>query len=137
MSTNQTKQINQENEGVKVKFKLLFINQKKADGTSFTKMMTILSDNTWVAVRFGDEVNTKIFKNENQLITAYASDVRLPLSNEPYVGKDGKKHYPYVWCERIIGAEKYVFKGKLEPKETTPASFSLDDEETMPFENEK
>lgn len=119
-----------------VKFKLIFVNQKKADGTSFQKMMTILSDNTWVAVRFGDEVNTKIFKGENQMITAVASDVRLPLSTEPYTGKDGKKHYPYVWCEKIVGSEKYVFKGKAEPKETTQQAFALDDEETMPFNDD-
>ena len=120
-----------------VKFKLIFVTQKKADGSSFQKTMTILADNKWVGVKFGDEVNTKLFKGENQIITANAEDVRLPLSTEPYDGKDGKKHYPYVWVERILGFEKYEFKGKLEPKETTQASFSMDDEETLPFEDKK
>ena len=115
-----------------VKFKLIFVQQKKKDGTTFVVMKTILKDNKWVEVRFGDNVNTKLFKGENQIIEAYADDVRKPLSLEPYTSKkDGKTKYPYYWVENIIGFEKYV--GKVsEPKPVEQDEFEMDEEPTTP-----
>ncbi len=55
-----TKQTNNNQDIRKVvKFKLIFVTQKKKDGTNFIVMKTILKDNKWVEVRFGDNVNTK------------------------------------------------------------------------------
>lgn len=113
-----------------VKFKVIFVTNKKKDGTAFTKMMTILKDgekDVWVDVKFGDSVNTKLFKGENQIITADLDDVRLPLSVTPYTDKKtGKTKYPYVWCEKIIGSEKLVGE-KLPKKEFT---FSMNEDST-------
>lgn len=115
-----------------VKFKLIFVQQKKKDGTTFVVMKTILKDNKWVEVRFGDNVNTKLFKGENQIIEAYVDDVRKPLSLEPYTSKkDGKTKYPYYWVENIIGFEKYV--GKVsDPKPVEQDEFEMDEEPTTP-----
>lgn len=120
-----------------VKFKLIFVNQKKKDGSTFVTMKTILSGNKWIEVRFGDNVNTKLFKGENQIISALKDDVKLPLSLEPYVSKkDGKTKYPYVWVENITGYEKLI--GKVsEPKETTQDAFQMDEEETKPVEEKQ
>ena len=114
-----------------IKFKLIFLNKKKKDGTPYKKMMTILKDGeneVWVEVRFGDDVNEKQFKEENQIITADVNDVRLPLSLKPYE-KDGKKKYPYVWVEKIVSFEKAPsIKG--EPKQAEQSMFKLDEETT-------
>lgn len=121
-----------------VKLKLIFVNQKKNDGSSFISMKTIVKGGKWVSVKFGDNVNTKLFKNENQIITAKKEDVRLPLSYEPYVSKkDGKTKYPYIWIENIIGFEKYVGTPKSEPKETTQDEFQMDDETTDAVEEKQ
>lgn len=120
-----------------IKFKLIFTQGKKKDGTTFTKMMTILKNadgsDFWCGVRFGESVNDKLFKGENQIITAMKEDVRLPRVNKPYMGKDGKMKYPYVWCDKIVGYDKYIYKGTSEPVETTQSAFSMDDESTEPI----
>lgn len=114
-----------------VTLKLIFVNQKRKDGSPFQVMKTILKGNQWVAVRFGDNVNTKLFKGENQLITANASDVKMPLSLEPYVSKkDGKTKYPYIWIENIKGFEKLESNFKAEPIETSQDLFELDEPST-------
>lgn len=120
-----------------VKFKLLFTNHKKKDGTPFTKMQTIMKDadgnEHWVEVRFGDSVNDKLFKGKHQIITANAEDVRVPLGFEPYTNKEGKTKYPYLWCENIIKFEEYQPKGKVSnPEEANQSMFSLDEEDTKP-----
>ena len=124
---------------MQVKFKLIFKTQQKKDGTPYTKMLTILKlkDGTdkWCEIKFGDEVNTKLFKGENQIIVANSEDVRLPKSFEPYTDKKtGKKKYPYVWCEKIISNSKYEFKPSSEPMETTQDAFSFNDDDALPFD---
>lgn len=121
-------------EGKVVRFKLIFTENHRKDGTAFVVMKTILMDNgeeKWVEVKFGDEVNTKLFKGKNQVITAMAEDVSLPRSLKPY-NKDGKLKYPYVWVEKIVDYTPYEFKGKTEPKETTQSAFQMDEEDTTP-----
>ena len=112
-----------------IKLKLIFLNKKKQDGTPYKKMMTILKDGekeVWVEVKFGDDVNEKQFKEENQIITANVNDIRLPISLKPYE-KDGKKKYPYIWIEKIISFEKAPFI-KTEPKQAEQSMFKLDDD---------
>ena len=120
-----------------IKFKLIFTENKKKDGTTFIRMKTILLDekgnDVWVEVLFGDSVNTKLFKGKNQIIEALASDVTLPLSLEPYTDKEGKTKYPYVWCEKIVNATPYIYKGTLTPRETTQSAFKMDEEDTNPI----
>ena len=77
------------------KFKVIFVEQKKKDGTSFTKMLTILKKNDgtdlWVQIKFGDDVNTKVWKNKNQIVSLilFVTPVVLlfTLFVEPNVGK--------------------------------------------------
>lgn len=129
---NSTKNVSAVNDADRkvVKFKLIFVNQKRKDGSSFVVMKTILKDNKWVQVKFGDNVNTKLFKGENQVITAYADDVKKPVSLESYVSKkDGKTKYPYYWVENIIGFEKLVGKPK-EPSVTEQDDFEMDEPST-------
>lgn len=112
-----------------VKFKLIFLNKKKQDGTPYTKMMTIIKDgekDVWIEVKFGEDVNEKQFKGENQIITANIDDIRMPLSLKPYE-KDGKKKYPYVWVEKIVACEKAPFI-KAEPKQAVQSMFKIDDD---------
>lgn len=118
-----------------VKFKVIFVNQKKKDGTTFVVMKTILKGEKWVEIRFGDNVNTKIWKGENQVVEAYSDDVRKPTSFEPYTSKkDGKTKYPYIWVENIIGSTKLIGKAK-EPTPVAQDDFQMDEETTDAVEN--
>lgn len=119
-----------------VKFKVIFVNQKKGDGTTFKKMKTILKvdgKDKWIDIKFDDAVNVKLFKNENQLVTANADDVSKPKTLTPYVSKkDGKTKYPYVFVKNIQGFEKLQYQGNNEP--SIDYEFSIDEEnDTMPF----
>ena len=61
-----------------IKMKVIFVDQKKKDGTTFKVMKTIINDNgkeVWATIKFGDAVNTKVWKNENQVI--YAPNIEL------------------------------------------------------------
>lgn len=112
-----------------IKFKLIFLNKKKQDGTPYVKMMTILKDgdkDVWVEVKFGDGVNEKQFKGENQIITAKVEDIRMPFSLQPYE-KDGKTKYPYLWVENIQAFEKALYT-KAEPKQAEQSMFKMDDD---------
>lgn len=116
---------------MQIKFKLIFVNKTKKDGTPYTKMMTILKDGeneVWCDIKFGESVNEKQFKGQHQLITADLNDVRFPLDTKPYVSKkDGKTKYPYVWVEKIISSEVLKGEYKSEPKQFT---FAVDEEDT-------
>lgn len=119
-----------------VKFKLIFVTNKKKDGSEYTKMVTILKDgdkDVWVDLKFGESVNEKQFKGVNQIVTADINDVRLPISLEPYTNKEGKTKYPYVWVEKIVKAEKLVYSGNTKPRAVTQDAFSMDDESTEPI----
>ena len=113
-----------------IKFKVIFVKNKKKDGTPFTKMMTILKDGSkdcWCEIKFGESVNTKLFKGENQIVTAKIDDIRFPLSLSSYVDKkSGKTKYPYVWCEKIESFEKMVGTNFVK-KEFT---FAMDEPDT-------
>lgn len=114
---------------MQVKFKLLYVTNKKKDGTTYIVPKTIIIDpktkeEIWILVKFGDAVNTKLFKNKNQLITAEESKVHLPKSFVPYVNKEGVTKYPYVWVDDIISFDPLISKGKTADQ----SMFALDDE---------
>lgn len=131
------------------KFKVIFVDQKKKDGSSFTKMLTILKkkdgSDLWATIKFGDAVNTKIWKNKNQIVTAEnkvmkdgSKNIRIPKSFEPFEYQ-GKIHYPYIYIQEIIGAEEYKFTPKASDNyvDADEVEFSMDDEKTLPFEDKK
>lgn len=125
------------------KFKVIFVEQKKKDGTTFTKMLTILKQkdgkDLWCQIKFGDDVNTKVWKGKNQIVTAEnkvmedgSKNIRIPKSFEPYTNKNGKTIYPYIYIQQITGAEEYHYKGNGNDNyvDADDVEFSLDDEET-------
>ena len=126
-----------------IKFKVIFVNQKKKDGTTFIKMKTIIKDNgkdKWCDIKFGDSVNTKVWKNKNQIVTAEnktmedgSKNIRVPKSFEPFEYK-GKMHYPYIYIQTITASEEYNYKPKASDNyvDADNVVFSLDDEETTP-----
>lgn len=125
-----------------ISLKVLFVENHKMDGTPYIVMKTILKDGRWIQIKFGDEVNTKIWKNTNQVITALIDDVTPPKTFEPYEDKDGKKKYPYVWVERIVDCKPLVSHIK---RVATQDMFEVDEEDTepvdvsgveLPFDNE-
>lgn len=123
-----------------VRFKCIWVTNKKKDGTDYTKSVTIIKDgneNVWVDLKFGEAVNEKLLRKEgNLIITAPVEDVRLPISLKPYVNKEGKTRYPYVWVDDIESYEKLVYKQESKP--VTQSAFSMDDESTdaISVENE-
>lgn len=126
-----------------VRFKCIWVTNKKKDGSDYTKSVTILKDgdngDVWVDLKFGEAVNEKTLRKEgNSIITANINDVRLPISLETYVNKEGKTRYPYVWVENIVKVEKMHYKPNQESKPVTQSAFSMDDESTdaISVENE-
>ena len=101
-----------------IKLKLIFVDQEKKDGTKFTKMMTILKvdgKDKWVNIKFGDNVNTKVWKNKNQILTIEnklmedgSKNIRIPRDFKPYEYK-GKTIYPYVYVQEVKSAEESVY----------------------------
>lgn len=126
------------------KFKVIFVEQKKKDGTTFTKMLTILKkkDGTdlWAPIKFGDAVNTKVWKNKNQVVTAEnkvmedgSKNIRIPKSFDAYQYQ-GKTRYPYIYIQEIVSAEESKFTPKASDNyvDADEVEFSMDDEETTP-----
>ena len=126
------------------KFKVIFVEQKKKDGTTFTKMLTILKkkdgSDLWCAIKFGDAVNTKVWKNKNQVVTAEnkvmedgSKNIRIPKSFEPYQYQ-GKTRYPYIYIQEIVSAEESKFTPKASNNyvDADEVELSMDDEETAP-----
>ena len=106
------------------KFKVIFVEQKKKDGTTFIKMLTILKkkDGTdlWVPIKFGVAVNTKVWKNKNQVVTAEnkvmedgSKNIRIPKSFDSYQYQ-GKTRYPYIYIQEIVSAEESKFTPRSE-----------------------
>lgn len=133
-----------ENKNLK-KFKVIFKSQKKNDGSSFTKTLTILKDKNgkdlWVNIKFGDSVNTKIWKGKNQIVTAESklledgtNNIRIPKSFSPYEYQ-GKKKYPYIFINEIVESVEYVYEGSSNNYYVDPddIDFSLDDVTTDPI----
>ena len=127
------------------KFKVVFVEQKKKDGSSFTKMLTILKDkdgnDKWCAIKFGDAVNTKLWKNKNQIVTAEnktmedgSKNIRIPKSFEPYE-YNGKTHYPYIYVQEIKSSEEYIYTPKQSDNyvDADEVEFAMDDEESTPI----
>ncbi|MBR6518016.1 MAG: hypothetical protein IKT40_14380 [Bacilli bacterium] len=129
-----------------VKFKVIFKDQKKKDGSTFTKMLTILKTkegkDKWCQIKFGDAVNTKLWKGQNQIVTAEikkmedgSNNIRIPNSFEPYEYK-GKMHYPYIYVQEIISSVAYDYKPKegSNYSDGSDVSFNMDDiDEELPF----
>ena len=129
------------------KFKVIFVEQKKKDGTTFIKMLTILKkkdgSDLWCNIKFGDDVNTKVWKNKNQVVTAEnkvmedsSKNIRIPKSFETYQYQ-GKTHYPYIYVQEIVSAEevKYTSKATDNYVDADSVDFAMDDEETEPVSN--
>ena len=128
----------------KMKFKVIFKDEKKKDGTTFKKMLTILKvngENKWCQIKFGDLVNTKAWKNHHQIVCAEqkemsdgSKNIRIPDSFEPFMYK-GKMRYPYVYIQEIIGSIDYTPKEQPRKEvEATQDSFSMDDvDEKLPW----
>ena len=125
------------------KFKVIFVEQKKKDGSKFTKMLTILKkkDGTdlWCQIKFGDAVNTKVWKNINQIVTAEnkvmddgSKNIRIPKSFDTYTNSKGKTCYPYIYIQEIVNATEYHYQPKNNDNyvDADDVEFSLDDEET-------
>lgn len=124
------------------KFKVIFVEQKKKDGTTFTKMLTILKkkdgSDLWCAIKFGDAVNTKVWKNKNQVVTAEnktmedgSKNIRIPKSFEPYEYQ-GKTRYPYIYVQEIVSAEesKYTPKSSDNYVDADSVDFAMDEPDT-------
>ena len=127
------------------KFKVVFVEQQKKDGSKFTKMLTILKlkdgSEKWVNIKFSDGINTKIWKNKNQIVTAEnkvmedgSKNIRIPKSFEPYEYK-GKKIYPYIYIQEIKATQEYVYTPKASDNyvDADEVEFAMDDEETEPL----
>lgn len=127
------------------KFKVVFVEQKKKDSSTFTKMLTILKDkdgkDKWCSIKFGDAVNTKVWKNKNQIVTAEnktmddgSKNIRIPKSFEPYE-YNGKMRYPYIYVQEIVSSEEAKFTPKKSDNyvDADEVEFSMDDEETEPL----
>lgn len=132
-----------ENNKKLVKLKVIFVDVDKHDGGTFKVMKTIINDggkDKWVEVRFGDAVNTKIWKNENQMVYAPnitladgSKNIRIPKSFEPFTSKkDGKKRYPYIFISEIEKAEKLVYKSNPSNNyvDADTIDFNIDEEDT-------
>lgn len=126
-----------------IKMKVIFVDQKKKDGTTFKVMKTIINNNgkeVWATIKFGDAVNTKVWKNENQVIYAPnielengEKNIKIPKSFEPYISKkDGQKKYPYIFIYEIDKAEKLVsnYKPSNNYVDANDITFDLDEEDT-------
>lgn len=124
------------------KFKVIFVEQKKKDGTTFTKMLTILKkkdgSDLWCSIKFGDAVNTKVWKNKNQVVTAEnkvmedgSKNIRIPKSFEPYEYQ-GKTRYPYIYVQEIVSAEesKYTPKSSDNYVDADSVDFAMDEPDT-------
>lgn len=127
------------------KFKVVFVEQQKKDGSKFTKMLTILKEKDgsekWVNIKFGDAVNTKVWKNKNQIVTAEnkvmedgSKNIRIPKSFESYEYK-GKKIYPYIYIQEVKESQEYVYTPKASDNyvDADDVEFAMDDEETEPL----
>lgn len=113
-----------------IKLKLIFCENTKQDGTKWVQAKTILNDGRWVNVRFGEEVNEKLFKNKNQLLTVKNDDVEVHLF-EPFTDESGKKVYPFIRINKIIANE--ILKSNKSKVKATQELFSVDvDEEPTP-----
>lgn len=130
-----------------IKLKVIFTELTKKDGSKFMVTKTILKNDNyknseqWVEIKFGDAVNTKIWKNKNQLVTAEIKNmpdgkpnVKIPKSFEPFVNKDGKTVYPFIKIEDILDAKPLEYKHKDEDnsfyQDASQVEFSLDEEDT-------
>lgn len=127
--------------------KVIFKEEKKKDGTTFIKMLTILKKkdgkDQWAQIKFGDAVNTKVWKNKNQLILVEdkkmkdgTPNIRIPKSFEPYMYQ-GKKKYPYVYIQEILKSKPYEYHGDGEShyQDAKDVDFNMDDvDDSMPWE---
>lgn len=124
-------------------FKVIFKEQEKKDGTKFWKMLTILKGkgkdgkDLFAPIRFGDAVNTNIWKHKNQVVSAEnkemedgSQNIRIPKDFKPYEYK-GKKIYPYIYIQEITGYKESVYKGNGEDNyiNADDVDFSLDGED--------
>ena len=127
--------------------KVIFKEEKKKDGSTFIKMLTILKkkDGTeqWAQIKFGDAVNTKVWKNKNQLILVEdkempdgSKNIRIPKSFEPYMWQ-GKKKYPYVFIQEILKSKPYEYKGDGQSyyQDAKDVEFDMSDvDDNMPWD---
>lgn len=121
-------------------FKVIFKEQEKKDGTKFWKMLTIIKKdgkNAFAPIRFGDAVNTNIWKHKNQVVTAEnktmedgSKNIRIPKDFKPYEYK-GKTIFPYIYIQEITGYKESVYKGNGENNyvDADDVDFSLDGED--------
>lgn len=128
-----------------IKLKVIFVEQKKKDGTAFTKMMTILKGangekDKWVNIKFGDGVNTKLWKNKNQIIEVEnkimadgTKNIRIPKDFNPYTYK-GKTIYPYVYIQEVKTAEEYHYTPNKDDLyvDAESVAFAMDEPDTTP-----
>lgn len=132
---------------MKKQLKVIFKEQEKKDGTTFMKMLTILKKkdgtNQWAQIKFGDGVNTKVWKNQHQIIEVEqkempdgSKNLRVPNDFKPYTYK-GKLKYPYVYVQEILRSKPYDYKPSNESHYVDDAdmSFSMDDvDDNLPWD---
>lgn len=122
-----------------IKMKIIFKDKTKKDGSKFTQMLTIMKDKNgndiWYQVRFGDNVNTKLWKNKNQIIEVEnktmpdgSKNIRIPDSNKLYEYK-GKLKSPYIYIQEVLSYKDAPIKKVSHDVDPSTATFSVDDED--------
>lgn len=124
------------------KFKVIFVERQRKDGSTFLTMMTIIKNKNgeeqWVNIKFGDSVNTKVWKNKNQIVIAEnkimsdgTKNIRIPKSFEKYEYQ-GKTRYPYIYIQEILNSYEYHYQTKAEDRyvDADDVDFVLDEEDT-------
>lgn len=92
-----------------LKLKLIYLEKTTKDGANkWFEALTILNNKgaqKWVKVVFGDEVNEKLFKNENQILFVKAENIEPhTFGFKSWQDKNGKWHNPYI---KILAVEKF------------------------------
>lgn len=123
-----------------LKIKLIYLDKANKDNTKkWKEALTILNDKgaqKWVKLVFGENVNEKLFKNENQILFVKPENIEPhTFGFKSWQDKDGKWHNPYI---KILAVEKFEKAPTISKKVDEPTLnqdlFVVEEEETEPVE---